>query len=196
MTKEELIALGSSKVRNDSALLSLYFDMFKEEFGYIPPPPCCGNMSDWYKFEKSKGENISLTKNYEIMNADFEIKDKQKIYTYTDVKGIKRRCGGFYMTVEFAIAYLTNGTEEEVELRKKEFKTLPNLEQTEEQETEEQETEEQETEEQESEEQENEKEPSISQLKALYPQFAGAKDKKTLLKKIAEYESKKDVDTK
>jgi len=57
---------------------------------------------------------------------------------------------------------------------------LPNLEQTEEQETEEQ---------------ENEKEPSIRELKELYPQFAGAKDKKTLLKKIAEYESKKDVDT-
>ncbi len=180
MTKEELIALGSSKVRNDSALLSLYFEMFKEEFGYTPPPPCCGNMSDWYKFEKSKGENISLTKKFEIMNADFEIKDKQKIYTYTDVKGIKRRCGGFYMTIEFAIAYLTNGTEEEVELRKKEFKTLPNLEQTEEQETEEQ---------------ENEKEPSIRELKELYPQFAGAKDKKTLLKKIAEYESKKELDS-
>ena len=28
---------------------------------------------------------------------------------------------------------------------------------------------------------------SISQLKELYPQFAGAKDKKTLLKKIAAY---------
>ena len=190
MTKEELIAFGSSKVRNDSALLSLYFEMFKEQFGYIPPPPCCGNMSDWHKFEKSKGENISLTKNYKIMNTEFEVKDKQKIYTYTDVKGVKRRCGGYYMNVEFAIEYLTNGTEEQIELRKKEFKTLPNLEKTEEQETEEQESEEQETEDQ-----ENEKEASIRELKELYPQFAGAKDKKTLLKKIAEYESKKDVDS-
>jgi hypothetical protein len=124
------------------------------------------------------------------------------------------------MTIEFAISYLTNGTEEEVELRKKEFKTLPNLEQIEEQQIEEQQIEEQQieeqqieeqqieeqqieeqqieeqqTEEQENEEQENEKEPSIRELKELYPQFAGAKDKKTLLKKIAEYESKKELDS-
>ena len=180
MTKEELIAFGSSKVRNDSALLSLYKEIFKEEFGYYPVCAGCSFSTDWEKLIKSN--NISLTKNYKIMNTEFEIKDKQKIYTYTDVNGIKRRCGGFYMSIEFAIAYLTNGTEEDIELRKKEFKTLPNLEQLETQENEDQES-------------ENEKEPSIRELKELYPQFAGAKDKKTLLKKIAEYESKKDVDS-
>ncbi len=178
MTKEELIAFGSSKVRNDSTLLSFYKEIFKEEFGYYPICAGCSFSTDWDKLIKSN--NISLTKKFEIMNPEFEIKDKQKIHTYRDAKGIKRRCSGFHFTIEFAIAYLTNGTKEEIELRKKEFKTLPNLEQTEEQETEEQ---------------ENEKEPSIRELKELYPQFAGAKDKKTLLKKIAEYESKKELDS-
>ena len=174
MTKEELISFGSSKVRNDRALLSLYFEMFKEEYGYQPQPPCCGNMADWDRFVKSKNET-TLTKKYEIMNPEFEIKDKQKIYTYTDAKGIKRRCGGYNFTIEFASAYLTNGTDEEIELRKKEFKVLPNLEPKEIETT--------------------ESNLSISQLKELYPQFAGAKDKKTLLKKIAEYESSKELDS-
>ncbi len=174
MTKEELIAFGSSKVRNDSTLLSFYKEIFKEEFGYYPICAGCSFSNDWDKLIKSN--NISLTKNFEIMNPEFEIKDKQKIHTYTDAKGIKRRCSGFHFTIEFAIAYLTNGTEEEIELRKKDFKTLPNFEK-------------------ESTQDALEKEPSISELKALYPQFAGAKDKKTLLKKIAEYESKKELDS-
>lgn len=175
MTKEELIAFGSSKVRNTSTLLSLFKEMFFDEFGYLPLPPCCGNMEDWYKFVKSKNEKISITKKYEIMNPEFQIKDKQKIYTYTDSKGVKRRCGGYNLTIEFAIAYLTNGTEEQIELRKKEFKVFPNLEKKEVEQV--------------------ETELSISQLKELYPQFAGAKDKKTLLKKIADYESKKELDS-
>jgi hypothetical protein len=177
MTKEELIAFGSSKVRNDSTLLSFYKEIFKEEFGYYPVCAGCSFSNDWDKLIKSN--KISLTKKFEIMNPEFEIKDKQKIHTYTDAKGIKRRCSGFHFTLDFAIAYLTNGTEEEIELRKKDFKTLPNLEQKQEVVEEVTET----------------KEPSISELKALYPQFAGAKDKKTLLKKIADYESKKELDS-
>jgi hypothetical protein len=120
MTKEVLIAFGSSKVRNDSTLLSFYKEIFKEEFGYYPICAGCSFSTDWDKLIKSN--NIILTKNFEIMNPEFEIKDKQKIHTYTDAKGIKRRCSGYHFTIDFAIAYLTNGTEEEIELRKKDFK--------------------------------------------------------------------------
>ena len=70
------------------------------------------------------------------------------------------------MTEEFAIEYLTIGTEEEIEIRKKDFKKLPILET----------------------EVDAENKLSFKDLKELYPQFAEAKSKKEILLLIEKLE--------
>ncbi len=149
MTKSELISQGSSKVRSDSALLSFYIEIFKNEFGYKPACAGCTFSTDWNKLTNSNKKYI------EIMSKSFEIKDKQKIHSFVKERRTIR-CYGHNMTEEFAIEYLTIGTEEEIEIRKKDFKKLPVLEI----------------------EVDAEKELSFKDLKELYPQFAEAKSKK------------------
>lgn len=162
MKKQELIKLGSSNVKGNSVYLQLYFDFFKLEHGYTPHPPCCGNMSDWNKFISSNNNN---NKYIEIMSKSFEIKDKQKIHSFVKERRTQR-CYGHNMTEEFAIEYLTIGTEEEIEIRKKDFKKLPILET----------------------EVDAENKLSFKDLKELYPQFAEAKSKKEILLLIEKLE--------
>jgi len=165
MTKEDLIKEGSSKVRNNSTLLSFYIDIFKSEFGYKPTCAGCTFSTDWNKLINSTKKHI------EIMNATFEIKDKQKIHTfYKDKRNI--RCYGRNMTEEFAIDYLTFGTAEEIEERKKDFRKLPVTEI-------------------EVVDAENEtgNELTFKDLKELYPQFSDAKNKKQILALIEKLEN-------
>jgi len=118
-------------VRGSATLLSLYYEMFESEFGYIPPPPCCGNMADWYKFTNSNNTKIFIPKNIKIMG--FKVKDKNEIYSFYNAKhkenGLRRteRVYGSKMNEDWAVAYLTIGTPEEIEKRKKDFIDLPKL---------------------------------------------------------------------
>ena len=167
MTKQELIKLPSSTVRGNSVYFQLYFDLFELEYGYTPEPPCCGHMADWYRFVGSGNNN---QKYIEIMSKSFEIKDRQKIYSFKKDKRAVR-CYGYNMTENFAIDYLTIGTEEEIESRKLEFKRLPVTEIEVDSEI------------------ENGKELSFKDLKELYPQFAVAKSKKEILALIEKLEA-------
>lgn len=162
MKKSELISQGSSKIRSDSTLLSFYIEIFKNEFGYKPACAGCTFLSDWNKLTNSNKKNI------EIMSKSFEIKDRQKIYSFVKERRTNR-CYGYNMTEEFAVDYLTIGTEEEIEIRKKDFKKLPVVEK----------------------ETETEKGLSFKDLKELYPQFSEAKSKKEILVLIEESEDTK-----
>ena len=135
MTAKEIITLGKVKVRTTPSLYSIYQDLFKELFGFTPICPTCGNPEGhrhWRMFEDSaKGLQVTIQKR-EIMAKTFQLRDLSQIYTYNETlengRRIPKRVKGSKMTEEFAIAYLTTGTVEEIEKREKEFKTLPKIE--------------------------------------------------------------------
>lgn len=126
MTVEDLILIGKEKVRSDEYLLNTYKMLFKEKFGREPDCAGCTFAHDWVRLT-----NQNTISNYTIMpNTTFDIINKGKIYSYDifdkKTNRTKRvRSYGNVMTEDFANAYLTNGTAEEIAARKKEFRTLP-----------------------------------------------------------------------
>lgn len=158
MTKEELILQGASKVRNDKNLLALYVELFKAQFGYKPVCAGCTFSTDWKKFISTNN------KTHPIMQKSFIVKDGHKIHTYKKDKQTFRMYG-YNMTEEFAQEYLTNGTTDEIEERKKDFRELP--------------------------ESFNDEVKAVdiksltkNELKELYPHFKDAKTKKEILELI------------
>jgi hypothetical protein len=130
MTAKELIQAGPSGVRNSSTLMAEYKRIFFEQFNYEPECPTCGSTKDWNLF-KSFANGTSLETPTKVMSdKTFKLRDTNKIYTYAyeDKKtgrSLNKRRFGYLMEEEFAEEYLTNGTPEQIEKRKAEFKTLP-----------------------------------------------------------------------
>lgn len=127
MTVEDLILIGKEKVRSDAHLLTTYKMLFKEKFGREPDCAGCTFNHDWVRLTNQ----TTTISNYTIMaNTTFDIINKGKIYSYdifdkkTD-RTKRVRSYGNVMTEDFANAYLTNGTAEEIAARKKEFRKLP-----------------------------------------------------------------------
>lgn len=124
MTIEELKQLGKMQVRNDANLLKAYIQVFKEKFGKEPNCTGCTFDSDWNELI-----NPTHAKTQTMSNTTFKLFDNNEIYTYrkTNKAGVTLpvRTYGYLMTEEFAEAYLTEGTEEEIKKRKTEFKILP-----------------------------------------------------------------------
>jgi len=164
LTKQELILKGSSSVRANHSLLLSYIEIFKSEFGYAPQPPCCGNMHEWEKFKNSN--NLKQIEKMGSVEKTFKVKDIHKIFSYVK-NGTKQYCRGSVLTEEIVNEYLKYGTDEELELRKKEFYVLPETEKT-----------------------ETEK-LSFKDLKELYPEFSEAKSKKEILEFIEKSETEK-----
>ena len=124
MTREELIAIGSHKVRRDENLMAFYLQEFEKLFGRKPNCAACTFVSDWRRFEQGK-KNVS-SKNIFKMEKTFELNNNAKniIHTYRiDKRPI--RTYGYKMTEEFAKAYLEHGTTEQIEARKQWFRKLP-----------------------------------------------------------------------
>lgn len=126
MTREELITLGEHKVRSNEHLMLSYLNEFEALFGRKPKCAGCTFKSDWKKFL----QGIPTTKHLKKMktNKTFELHGsaKSKIHTYKIGKRPNRSYGNT-MTEEFAINYLTNGTKEQIEERKKFFRVLPKM---------------------------------------------------------------------
>jgi hypothetical protein len=124
MNIEELIKKQPSEIRNSNELMMAYVSYFKKKFNYSPDCAGCTFSNDWNVFVSSvQNQNINFKK--EIMSKSFEIRDRSKIYSYRKEGQLVARCYGSDMTEEFANEYLANGTQEEIEERKKEFKVLP-----------------------------------------------------------------------
>ena len=127
VTAEDLIKAGKHEVRNHSELMSAYIRLFQERFGREPDCAGCTFDYDWKRLTET------LTSIHtENMSSDitFKLRDNSIIYSfYREDKetGIirKTRCYGNIMTEEFAEEYLTSGSPEEIESKKKEFKVLP-----------------------------------------------------------------------
>lgn len=130
MKYEELTKLEQHQVRNNPRLMSAYIQLFKEMFGYEPNCAGCTFNSDWQKFiANSENQLKSQISNQKQMEKSFKLFDELKIYTYrkTLENGVEVpvRTYGYAMTEEFAQSYLTEGTDEQIRERRKEFKKLP-----------------------------------------------------------------------
>lgn len=126
MTREELITLGEHKVRNNEHLMLSYLTEFEALFGRKPKCAGCTFKTDWKRFVQGK----QTTKYFKMKtNKTFELHGsaKSKIHTYKIGKRPNRSYGNT-MTEDFAVSYLTHGTKEQIEERKKFFRVLPKIE--------------------------------------------------------------------
>jgi hypothetical protein len=134
MTKEELIQLGKQKIRKEKDLMLAYIQLFQNQFGYKPDCAGCTFNSDWNKFIQTSGSIHINNIKFKPMNDTRKYKIKRfyrhEILTYKE-NGRPRRVYGKDMTDEFAEKYLTTGTLEEIEERKKKFEIIPEDEQEE-----------------------------------------------------------------
>lgn len=125
MTVYELIKENPNKVRNSPDLMAFYLEEYQKKFSKLPNCAGCTFKSDWKRFVNSFS-SAKTTKTIQ-MEKTFKLKKVQgKILTYW-VGKIPHRKYDNKLTEEFVIGYLTNGTEEEIESRKKEFLVLPKI---------------------------------------------------------------------
>lgn len=126
MEIKELIKLNGREVRRDSNLMAIYIDAFKEVFGKIPNCAGCTFNSDFQKLKNAvSGSKKQTTTKSIIMSKTFKLYHvKGEILTFKKGKKTIRQYDNL-MTEEFAIGFLTNGTPEQIEERKKLFRLLP-----------------------------------------------------------------------
>lgn len=124
MTKEELILQGKHKVRGNSDLMSIYITLFEQTFGYAPNCAGCTFGNDWDRFVRSG--KITTIINI-AMDKTFKLKKNSSEILFFKVEGDKRTFRSYAnkFTENFAIQFLTHGTKEEIENRKKLFELLP-----------------------------------------------------------------------
>lgn len=126
MEVKELIKLNSREVRGNSNLMAIYIEAFEKQFGYKPNCVGCSFNSDFQKLKNAlNSTSHSQFLKKEIMANTFKLRQvKGEILTYRKDGRTVRQYDN-RMTEEFAIGYLSNGTEEEIQERKKMFKVLP-----------------------------------------------------------------------
>ena len=134
MDVNELIQLNSDKVRIDSNLMLFYVEAFFETFGYKPNCAGCTFNSDFIKLKTAlhnKENVVNLTNKTKKMENTFKLKRIEgNILAYRKDKKTFRLYDNS-LNEEFVIGFLTNGTAEEIEQRKKLFSKLPKLEEKE-----------------------------------------------------------------
>lgn len=117
--------MGGDKVRRDESLILSYLKEFEKLFGRKPKCVGCTFKTDWKKFvnysQQTKSKTFKMKK-----DKTFELKKdaKSKIHTYKIGKQPFRTYGNT-MTDDFVLAFLTNGTKQEIAERKKLFVRLP-----------------------------------------------------------------------
>lgn len=128
MTGYEFIKIDMNKVRASSNLMTIYKELFKANFGKEPNCIGCSFSSDWKKLVtkiKSDDKTQFQTEKNKTMEKNFKLKRAEgKILTYKK-ENRPYRCYDNKLTDEFVNEFLANGTEEEIEERKKLFSVLP-----------------------------------------------------------------------
>ena len=125
MTPENLVTLNKHEVRNDNALMLIYLQEFENIFGRKPNCAGCTFNHDWERF---KNAVRTQTKTTEIMSTDnsyrLNHKHRNEILTYLQ-DGRPVRTYGYKMTDAFAENFLSVGSKQQIEERKKLFTSLP-----------------------------------------------------------------------
>jgi len=127
MTVQQLILINGDKVRRDSNLMAFYIECFVDAFGYKPTCTGCTFSSDWNKLVRhiNKGNTVSIINQNKNTMSTFKLKKTTNtIYAYKLDGKVYRRYDNKFDEA-FVIAFLTNGTDAEIEARKKLFAELP-----------------------------------------------------------------------
>ena len=136
MTYGELILKSSSEVRSNANLTSYFINAYKNVFGHVPTCSGCainnelGNLIKHIKTRNLQEQEIEVTTNNITMvdySKTFVLSPslQDDMLAYTDKNKVIRRKFVSKLTDEYVISYLTNGTAEEIDDRKKKFKVLP-----------------------------------------------------------------------
>lgn len=128
MEVKDLVKKSSQEVRGNSNLMAIYIKYFKEYFGHEPSCAGCTFANDFTRLKRAvlNGGKISRTKKQGKMETKtFKLKKVEgKILSYKK----NGKTIHFYdnnMTEQLAVEYLTHGTPEQIEERKKLFAILP-----------------------------------------------------------------------
>lgn len=129
MEVSELIKLDSRKVRGSSYLMSIYIDAFEKQFGRKPACAGCTFANDFAKLIAAVNGGLqpkkSVTLNKRTMENTFKLKKIQsKILAYKK-EGKTFRVYDNLMKEDFAVQFLTHGSDEQLAERKKMFAVLP-----------------------------------------------------------------------
>lgn len=136
MTFSELISHNKAEVRNNSNLTLYFKEAYKTIFGSYPSCSSCSINNEFQKLITSI-KNSELAHQEIILNSKINtMADNSKTFvlsplfndymlSYTGKDKLVRRKFANKLTDEFVVEYLTNGTPEELEERKKKFKVLP-----------------------------------------------------------------------
>src|SRR5690606_10060390 len=132
MEVKDLVKKSSQEVRGNSNLMAIYIKYFKEYFGHEPSCAGCTFANDFTRLKRvvlsgGSQEQKSRTKKQSKMETKtFKLKKVEgKILSYKK----NGKTIHFYdnnMTEQLAVEYLTHGTPEQIEERKKLFSILPN----------------------------------------------------------------------
>lgn len=134
MEVTELIKLDSHKVRGNSSLMTIYIDAFSKQFGRKPNCAGCTFGTDFANLIRAVqgGDKAIKTKNLKSnkMENTFKLKKIQsKILAYRK-DGKTFRVYDNAMKEDFAVAFLTHGSDDELKERKAMFSVLPESMQT------------------------------------------------------------------
>jgi hypothetical protein len=132
MEVKDLVKKSSQEVRGNSNLMAIYIKYFKEYFGHEPNCAGCTFANDFTRLKRvvlsggSQEQQIARIKKQSKMDTKtFKLKKTEgKILSFKK----NGRTIHFYdnnMTEHLAVEYLTNGTPEQIEERKKLFAILP-----------------------------------------------------------------------
>lgn len=126
MEAQEFIKLNSREVRNSPSLMAIYADFYFQVHGTKLNCNTCGFDSKLKQLQNAlRSKSVQPTKELLIMEKTFQLRQvKGEILTYKN-EGKTVRQYDNRMTEEFAIGFLTHGTEEQIAERKKMFKFLP-----------------------------------------------------------------------
>lgn len=126
MTKEELILKTKAKVRRDSNLMSIYIELFFDQFGYRPNCASCSFNSDWDKFVRAGSVSFVGGRSSQVIgDKTFAFKKPTSDILSFKKDGKMHRKYANKATDEFIREFLKHGTKEEIKQRKELFKVLP-----------------------------------------------------------------------
>lgn len=122
----DILKNSASTIRNNPDLMKEFLELYSMHFGKLQGcTPCSFNR--YYNNLKSKLlNNLNNNKEGEIMGYVLKKKTGEILWYIKDK--LKYRRADTRASQEFLKEYLTHGTKEEIEDRKKRFKSIPNVE--------------------------------------------------------------------
>lgn len=131
MDKQDFLKLESAKVRRSPDLFAFFQNLYQETFNAVPDCSSCSFNKDFRRlqehlFSEIKNNNVSLqtNKKYKIMSA-YQLKNSKNEILFYDYEGKRFRCYDNMLNDSFVEGFLTHGTTEEIEVRKKLFNVIP-----------------------------------------------------------------------